>query len=48
MGYTEPFLLQTYCRPMGGNTFMLMKDAAAPIVVNGRHRGGLRIGYVTG
>jgi methyl-accepting chemotaxis protein len=45
---TEPFLLQTYRRPMGGNTFMLMKDAAAPIVVNGRHWGGLRIGYVTG
>lgn len=41
----EPFLLQTYRRDMGGGNFVLMKDASAPIVVRGRHWGGLRIGY---
>jgi methyl-accepting chemotaxis protein len=44
---SQPFLLQTYRRPMGGNTFSLMKDVAAPIMVTGRQWGGLRIGYVT-
>ncbi len=42
---TEPFLLQMYRRSMGGDTFVLMKDLSAPIYVNGRHWGGLRIGY---
>ncbi len=41
---TEPFLLQTYRRDMGGH-FALMKDVSAPIVVRGRHWGGFRIGY---
>jgi len=40
----EPFLLQAYRRDMGG-TFELMKDVSAPIVVKGRHWGGLRIAY---
>lgn len=41
----RPFLLQTYRRDMGGGTFVLMKDVSAPIWVNGRHWGGLRIGF---
>lgn len=39
----EPFLLQTYRRDMGGEQFVLMKDISAPITVDGRHWGGLRL-----
>ena len=39
------FLLQTYRRDMGGGNFALMKEAAAPIVVNGRHWGGFRLAF---
>jgi methyl-accepting chemotaxis protein len=42
---TKPFLLQTYRRDMGSGQFVLLKEAAAPIVVNGRHWGGLRLAY---
>lgn len=42
---TEAFLLQTYRRDMGNGAFVMMKDVSAPIYVNGRHWGGLRIGY---
>ena len=42
---TAPFVLQIYRRDMGGGQFVLMKDLSAPIRVNGRHWGGLRIGY---
>ena len=42
---TRPFILQTYRRDMGGGKFSLMKDLSAPITVNGRHWGGLRIGF---
>jgi len=42
---TEPFLLQTYRRDMGGGTFVMMKDISAPLTVRGRHWGGFRIGY---
>ncbi len=42
---TKPFLLQTYRRDMGGGTFMLMKDVSAPVRIQGRHWGGVRIGY---
>jgi len=42
---TDPFLVQTYRRDMGGGVFAMMKDVCAPIWVNGRHWGGLRIGY---
>jgi methyl-accepting chemotaxis protein len=42
---TRPFLLQTYRRDMGGGNFIVMKEAAAPIVVNGRHWGGLRLAF---
>ena len=41
----EPFLLQVYRRDLGGGQFVIMKDVSAPISVNGRHWGGLRLGY---
>ena len=41
----RPFLLQTYRRDMGGGQFVVMKEAAAPISVNGRHWGGLRLAF---
>jgi len=40
---TKPFLLQTYRCDMGGGQFVLLKEAAAPITVNGRHWGGIRL-----
>ncbi|MBW8759134.1 MAG: chemotaxis protein [Burkholderiales bacterium] len=39
------FLLQTYRRDMGGGHRVLMKDLSAPITVQGRHWGGLRLAY---
>jgi methyl-accepting chemotaxis protein len=42
---TRPFLLQTYRRDMGGGQFALMKDCSAPIIVNGRHWGGVRVAF---
>ena len=41
----EPLLLQTYQRDMGGGHVVPMKDISAPILINGRHWGGFRIGY---
>ncbi len=41
----EKYLLQTYRRDMGGGRYVLMKDVSAPIFINGRHFGGVRIGY---
>ena len=41
----RPFLLQTDRRDMGGGSFIVMKEAAAPIVVDGRHWGGLRLAF---
>lgn len=41
----RPFLLQTYRRDMGGGTFIVMKEAAAPITVRGRHWGGVRLAF---
>ncbi len=41
----RPFLLQTYRRDMGGGQFVVMKEAAAPITVDGRHWGGLRLAF---
>lgn len=40
-----PFLLQTYRRDMGGGAFALMKDVSAPVRVQGRHWGAVRIAY---
>lgn len=42
---TKPFLLQTYRRDMGNGEFALMKDVSAPIMVLGKHWGGLRLAY---
>ncbi len=42
---TDPVLVQAYRRDMGGGVYVTMKDISAPIFVNGRHWGGLRIGY---
>jgi len=42
---TRRFLLQTYRRDMGGGQRVLMKDLSAPITVQGRHWGGLRLAY---
>ncbi|SDG28371.1 methyl-accepting chemotaxis sensory transducer [Limimonas halophila] len=41
---TEPFLLQAYRRKMGDHN-LLLKDVSAPIYVNGKHWGGVRIDY---
>jgi len=41
----KPFLPQTYRRDMGGGAFALMKDVSAPVRIQGRHWGGVRIGY---
>jgi methyl-accepting chemotaxis protein len=41
----RPFLLQTYRRDMGGGRFVLLKEASAPILVQGRHWGGLRLAF---
>jgi methyl-accepting chemotaxis protein len=42
---TAPFLMQLYRRDMGGGQFAMMKDVSAPIFVQGRHWGGLRLAY---
>jgi methyl-accepting chemotaxis protein len=39
------YLVQTYRRDMGGGNFAMMKDVSAPIFVNGKHWGGLRLAY---
>ncbi len=41
----ETFLLQAYRRDMGNGVFALMKDVSSPIIVKGRHWGGLRLAY---
>ena len=41
----RPFLLQSYRRDMGGGNFVILKEASAPIWVNGRHWGGVRLGF---
>ena len=42
---TAQFLMQIYRRDMGGGSYVMMKDVSAPIFVNGRHWGGLRLAY---
>lgn len=42
---TKPYLLQTYRRDMGGGSFVMLKDVSSPIMVNGRHWGGVRVIY---
>ena len=41
---TQPIFFQSYLRDMGGGVTVLMQDVSSPIMVNGRHWGGLRIG----
>ena len=41
----KAFLLQTYRRDMGGGVYAVMKDLSAPIFVNGKRWGGLRLAY---
>ncbi len=41
----RPFLLRSYRRDMGGGSFVVMNEAAAPVTVNGKHRGGLRLAF---
>ncbi len=45
---TDPFVLKTYKRDMGGGEFELMKDVAVPVTVKGRHWGCFRMGYKLG
>lgn len=42
---TRHFLMQAYRRDMGNGQHVLMKDLSAPIYVQGRHWGGLRLAY---
>ncbi|HWK45627.1 MAG TPA: methyl-accepting chemotaxis protein [Stellaceae bacterium] len=42
---TKDFLVQVYRRDMGGGRFVPMKDVSAPIRVQGRFWGGLRLAY---
>lgn len=41
----RPVLVQSYSRDMGGGSFMPMADVSSPIVIRGRHWGGLRLAY---
>lgn len=41
----RPFLLQAYQRQMGGGELVLMKEADAPVFVNGEHWGNVRLAY---
>jgi methyl-accepting chemotaxis protein len=41
---TKPILSQTYPRDLGGGRVELIKDISAPIMVGGKHWGGLRLG----
>ena len=43
---TDPTLFQSYLRDMGGGKMMLMQDVAAPILVQGKPWGGLRLAYI--
>ncbi|MDE2377723.1 protoglobin domain-containing protein [Bradyrhizobium sp.] len=43
---TREFLVQSYDRDMGGGSIVTLKEVDVPIRVNGRHWGGLRLGYM--
>lgn len=45
VSHQQDHLLQTFIRDMGGGNMMLLKDASVPIMIRGRHWGGLRLGY---
>jgi methyl-accepting chemotaxis protein len=42
----RPFFAQPYERDMGGGRYAPMVDVSAPILVKGRHWGGLRLAYL--
>jgi methyl-accepting chemotaxis protein len=42
---TQPVLVQNYKRDMGDGVFASLVDISAPIMVNGRHWGALRLAY---
>ena len=39
----QPHLIQAYPRDMGGGVIVVLKEFDAPIIVEGRHWGGLRL-----
>jgi methyl-accepting chemotaxis protein len=41
----RPYLVQSYNRDMGNGVFVPMKEVDAPLVVAGRHWGGVRMAY---
>jgi methyl-accepting chemotaxis protein len=41
----RPFLVQSYHRDMGGGVTQVMREVDAPLRVNGRHWGGVRMAY---
>jgi methyl-accepting chemotaxis protein len=45
---TDPFLVQSYARDMGGHRMVLMQEVDAPIRIRGRHWGGFRMAYNAG
>ena len=44
---TRDFIIQAYNRDMGDGHLIRLKEVDAPIVVNGRHWGALRIAYTS-
>ena len=43
---TQPYLIQSYARDMGGGTFVLMKEVDVPIRVRDRFWGNMRLAWV--
>lgn len=41
----RPFLVQSYLRDMGGGVTEMVREVDAPLRVNGRHWGGVRMAY---
>jgi methyl-accepting chemotaxis protein len=41
----KPFLIQSYNRDMGNGVFVPMKEIDAPLMIAGRHWGGVRMAY---
>ncbi len=41
----RPFLVQSYLRDMGGGVTYFMREVDAPLRINGRHWGGVRMAY---
>ena len=42
---TRPFLVQSYPRDLGGGNIVMMREIDVPLIVAGRHWGGLRTAY---